>query len=272
MSLMIGTGPFGHQPAGRFSFEVPPGRLLYLEESPRWIRGRLGGETVVDSTHPRLLHESGRLPVLYFPEGDVRTDLLRPSPTQEEDELKGTARFWSLAAGERTIEDAAWSFDRAELGGLIAVRWDALDEWLEEDEQAVKHPRDPYHRVDVRASSRQVSVSLEGEPLAESSATKLLFETGLPPRFYLPADDVRRDVLEPADRRSACAYKGEASYWSVRVGERLEPDLAWTYREPLHDAEPVRDMIAFFNERVDLDVDGERWERPVTGWSRPRSG
>jgi uncharacterized protein (DUF427 family) len=110
-----------------------------------------------------------------------------------------------------------------------------------------------------------------GALLAESPRTKLLFETGLPPRFYFPAEDVHRDALEPSDRRTACAYKGHATYWSVRVGDRLEPALAWTYRQPLHDAEAVQDMIAFFNERVDLDVDGERWERPVTGWSRPPS-
>ena len=269
---MIGTGPFGQQPAGRFSSDIPRERLLYLEESPRWIRARLAGKTVVSSTRPRLLHESGRLPVLYFPEGDVRTDLLRPSDTEETDELKGTARFWSLAAGERIVEDAAWSFDGPELSGLIAIRWDAMDEWLEEDEPALKHPRDPYHRIDVRASSRQVRVSLDGSPLAESSRTKLLFETSLPPRFYFPAEDVTRVALEPSDRVTACAYKGEASYWSVRVGDRVEPDLAWTYRHPLHDAEPVQDMIAFFNERIDLDVDGERWERPVTGWSRAPGG
>jgi uncharacterized protein (DUF427 family) len=267
VSLTIGTGPFGHQPAGRFSFDVPQERMMYLEESPRRIRALLGGETVVDSRNPRLLHESGRLPVYYFPEGDVRVELLRPSPTRDSDELKGTARFWSLVAGDRSEEDAAWSFDRPELRGLVAFRWDAMDEWLEEDEPALKHARDPYHRIDVRQTSRHVRVSVDETLLAESERTKLLFETGLPPRFYFPADDVRHDQLEPSAHSTACAYKGYASYWSAIVGDWIEADLAWTYREPLHDALAVRDMIAFFNERVDLDVDGERWERPVTGWA-----
>jgi uncharacterized protein (DUF427 family) len=267
---MIGTGPFGHVPGGAFSTEMPAGPLLYLEESPRWVRVRMGGETVVSSKRPRLLHESGRLPVFYFPEADVRTDLLRPSERSERDHVKGNARFWSLAVGDRVAEDAAWCFDHPQLDGLVALRWDAADEWLEEDETQVKHARDPYHRLDVRSTSRHVSVSLAGERLADSRRTRILFETGLPPRFYFPADDVRQDVLEPSDRRTACAYKGVASYWSVRVGEELEPDLVWFYVSPLHDAAEVRDMLAFFNERIDLDVDGERWERPRTQWSRSR--
>jgi uncharacterized protein (DUF427 family) len=115
-----------------------------------------------------------------------------------------------------------------------------------------------------------VRVSLDGETLADSRHTKVLFETGLPPRFYIPPDDVRQDLLEASDRRTACAYKGFASYWSVRVGEELEPDLVWFYVHPLHDAADIRGLLAFFNERIDLDVDGERWERPPTQWSRSR--
>jgi uncharacterized protein (DUF427 family) len=268
MSLMIGAGPFGQQPAGRFSVEMPQGGLLYLEESWRWIRARLGGETVVDSRRPRLLHESGRLPVLYFAEPDVRMDLLRPSEKRETDELKGQARYWSVDAGGRVAEDAAWSFDHPQLAGLVALRWDAMDEWLEEDEQAVKHPRDPFHRIDVRASSRHVRVSLQDELLAESSRTKILFETSLPPRFYFPSEDTRRELFEPSDKRTVCAYKGAATHYSLRVGDDLEEDLAWTYEDPLHDAAGVRGMVTFYNEHVDLDVDGERWERPITGWSR----
>jgi uncharacterized protein (DUF427 family) len=268
MSLMIGTGPFGSQPAGEFSHELPRERLLYLEESPRWIRARFAGETVVDSTRSRLLHETGRLPVLYFPERDVRMDLLRPSETDEVDDLKGRARFWSVEVGERVARDVAWSFDGARLAGLVALRWNAMEEWLEEDEPALKHPRDPFHRLDVRSTSRHVRVSLHGEVVAESRRTKLLFETGLPPRFYFPPEDVRQDALVRSDTRTTCAYKGHASYWSVRAGAELEEDLVWYYRQPLHDALALRDMLAFFNERVDLEVDGERWERPVTGWSR----
>ena len=268
MSLMIGAGPFGQQPAGRFNRDMPGERLLYLEQSNRWMRARFNGETVADSARARLLHESGRLPVLYFPERDVRTELLRPSGRSEVDKLKGEARFWSIAVGERVAEDAAWSFDGPQLEGLIALDWSAMDEWLEEDERAVKHPRDPFHRVDVRSTSRHVCVSLGGERLAESRRTKLLFETSLPPRFYFPPEDVRQELLIPSDKRTLCAYKGEARHWSVRTGETIEEDLVWAYESPLHDAAAVGGLLAFYNEGIDLDVNGERWERPVTGWSR----
>jgi uncharacterized protein (DUF427 family) len=195
-------------------------------------------------------------------------DLLRPSDRREQHELKGEASFWSLTVGDRAAEDAAWSWNGEGLDGLIAFEWHAMDEWLEEDEEAVGHARDPYHRIDVRSTTRRVRVSVDGALLADSRRTKVLFETGLPPRWYFPPEDVRQDLLVQSDQRTTCAYKGHASYWSVEVGDRLEDDLVWTYRRPLHDALEVRDMLAFFNERVDLEVDGELEERPRTPWSR----
>jgi uncharacterized protein (DUF427 family) len=237
MSLTMGSGPLGHRPAGRFNREIDLDGLFYLEESPKWIRARLGDETVVDSRHPRLLHEHARLPVFWFPREDVRTDLLG---------------------------DHVHTSDDPMLEGLVRVDWDAVDEWLEEEERLVGHPRDPYSRIDVRDTSRHVRVSIDGETVADSRRTKVLFEAGLPPRWYFPPEDVRRDLLENSSKRTTCAYKGHASYWSV--GD--ERDIAWTYKEPLYDAQPVKDMIAFFNERVDLEVDGERGERPQTQWSR----
>ena len=237
MSLTMGTGPFGHRPAGRFNREIDPEGLFYLEDSPKWIRARRDGETVVDSRRARLLHEHARLPVFWFPREDVRTDL--------------------LGAGVRTSDDPM-------LGGLVSVQWDAVDEWLEEEEPLLGHPRDPYSRIDVRETSRHVRVSIDGETVAESRRAKVLFEAGLPPRWYFPREDVRTDLLEDSDRQTTCAYKGFASYWSA--GE--EDDIAWTYLDPLHDALAVKGMIAFFNERVDLEVDGELTERPRTQWSR----
>jgi uncharacterized protein (DUF427 family) len=257
MSLTHGTGPFGQRPAGRFNRDLPREGLVYVEELPRRIRVRFGGETVADSHRPRLVHEYGLLPVYHFPEADVRTDLLRPA---------GEGR-WSVEAGDRLAEDAAWSRpDQELLDGLIAFRWDAMDEWLEEDELLVGHARDPYSRIDVRATSRHVVVRVAGEVVADSTRTLMLFEAGLPPRFYFPPEDVRRDLLEPTDSTSVCAYKGFASYWSL--GD--EADLVWTYRDPHHDALRVKDMLAFWDERVDVELDGEPRERPVTQWSRRR--
>jgi uncharacterized protein (DUF427 family) len=269
MALTVGSGPFGKRAAGRFNFRHPDHGVLYLEESPRWIRARLGGETVVDSRHPRLLHESNHLPVFYFPEEDLRTDLLRPSDKTTHCPWKGEASYWSVAVGERVVEDAVWSYrepieSAAALAGLLAFEFGALDEWLDEDEPLLGHARDPYHRIDVRDTSRHVRVTVHGEVVAESRRTRALFESGLPTRWYFAPEDVHRNRLEASDTRTTCAYKGHASYWSVGS----EDDLVWTYEEPLQDAVPVKGYLAFFNERVDLEVDGEPQERPVTQWSR----
>jgi uncharacterized protein (DUF427 family) len=168
MSLTKGSGPFGDQPAGRFNRDIDPAGLAYLERSPKWIRGRLDGEIVVDSRHPRLLHEHDRLPVFWFPREDVRTELL----------------------GEHVHGS-----DEPLLEGLVRVDWDAVDEWLEEEERLVGHPRDPYSRIDVRDTSRHVRVTIAGETVGESRRTKVLFEAGLPERWYFPREDVRMDLL-----------------------------------------------------------------------------
>jgi uncharacterized protein (DUF427 family) len=272
MSLTVGTGPFGHAPAGRFDFE-PPRAVLYFEDFPRRIRARFAGETVVDSVRVKLLHESGLLPVYYFPEADVRADLLAPGARSSHDARKGPAAFFSVRVGERVAPDAAWTHPEPlaggpDLRGFIAFYWSAMDEWLEEDEQAIGHARDPYHRVDVLDTSRHVRVSVAGHVLAETTRARVLFETGLPPRWYIPPADVRQDVLVASDSRTICAYKGTASYWSVRAADAVDRDLVWYYTDPRHDALRVAGYLCFFNERVDLEIDGVRQPRPRTPWSR----
>jgi uncharacterized protein (DUF427 family) len=236
VTLTVGQGPFGHRPAGRFNFDVPAG-VVYLEDSPRWLRAELGGETVIDSRSAKVLHEHGRLPVYLFPATDV-----------------------ALA---RIPEDAVRRHD----DDLVEVRWDALDRWLEEGEEIVVHMRDPYHRIDVLDTPRRVRVTLGGELLADSTRARVLFEASLPPRWYLPAEDVRMELLTPSPVRTGCAYKGFARYFDVRAGDRVEEALVWTYPDPRHDAERVRDRLCFFDERVDVEIDGEPQERPLTPWS-----
>ena len=276
MSLMVGSSPFGHRPAGVFNRSIgDPKGLIYFEDSPRRIRGIFAGETVVDSRRVKLLHEHRHLPVYYFPEADVRRELLEPGERATTCPYKGAASHWSLRVGERFAESAAWSYQNPIEGarflvGYLAFYWDALDEWLEEDEPAIVHPRDPYHRVDILDTSRHVKVTLEGEVLAETRRSKVLFETGLPPRWYIPPEDVRSELLVESEHSTGCAYKGFASYWSVRVGGFEEEDLVWTYRQPRREAEPIAGMLAFFNERVDLEIDGELQERPRTQWSPVR--
>jgi uncharacterized protein (DUF427 family) len=153
-----------------------------------------------------------------------------------------------------------------DLAGLVILDFGAFDAWYEEDELNVAHPRDPFHRIDVLPSSRQVRLELDGEVLAVSSRPVLLFETMLPTRYYLPRADVTAELV-PSSTRTWCAYKGQASYFSASVGGRLVPDIAWSYPDPQHDAARVRELIAFFDERIDVILDGEQRARPVTPWS-----
>jgi uncharacterized protein (DUF427 family) len=270
VSLTVGTGPFGHRPAGTFNFELPRVKgLIYFEDSPRRIRARLGGETVVDSRRAKLLHEHGHLPIYYFPREDVRMDLLSPSDKRTHCPYKGDASYWSVQAGGKAAENAVWGYpeplpDAPPLAGYLAFYWNTMDEWLEEDEPAIVHARDPYHRVDVLSTSRHVRVSVNGEVAAESRRALALFETGLPTRWYFPRDDVRLELLVSSDTRTGCAYKGFACYWSLAD----EDDLVWSYPDPQPEVERIRDHMAFFDERVDVEVDGEPQERPVTQWSR----
>lgn len=274
MSLTVGSGPLGRQPAGRFNtrIEPPTGSVLLWDPIPHRIRALFAGETVVDSRRVKLLHETGHLPVYYLPEDDVRTDLLEPSQKMTQCPHKGAATYRSIRVGDRVAQDAVWAYrepieSAPFLAGHCALQWDALDTWLVEDAEAFGHPRDPYSRIDVYPTSRHIRILVGGELVAESRRARVLFEAALPARYYLPAEDVKTELLEQSPNTTRCAYKGLASYWHVRAGEELHEDLVWTYADPQHDAEPVRDLLCFFNERVDLELDGQFEERPRTQWS-----
>jgi uncharacterized protein (DUF427 family) len=139
-----------------------------------------------------------------------------------------------------------------------------MDAWFEEDEEVFTHPRSPYTRVDILPSSRHVRIEIDGVTVAESSSPMLLFETGLPVRYYLPKPHVRLDLLEHTDTRTHCPYKGEAEYWSVRTGDAVHADIVWSYPTPLPESERVAGLVAFYDEKVDVYVDGVRQERPRT--------
>jgi uncharacterized protein (DUF427 family) len=248
------------------------GAPVRVEPCPRRLRGRVGRETIFDSTRALILFEEGHLPVYYLPVEDVRADLLEPSDRRTTCPRKGEASYQSIRVGDRVVADAAWRYEQPidecpDIAGYLAFYWNALDSWWEEDDEVFVHARDPYHRVDVLRSSRHVRVELDGEPLAESRRPLLLFETSLPTRFYLPRADVRLDLLQASRTTTSCPYKGTASYLSARVGGTLHDDVAWTYERPIPECSKVEQAICFFNERVDLIVDGERLERPQTPWS-----
>ena len=183
MSLTVGTAPFGQRPGGTFNFERPRTKgVIWFEDSPRRIRARLGGETVVDSRHAKLLHEHAHLPIYYFPQEEVRMDLLVPCDKHTTCPYKGEASYWSVHAGGKVAEDAVWSYpepieDAPPLAGYMAFYWHKMDEWLEEDEPAIVHARDPYHRIDILDTSRHVRVRVNGEQVADTTRGRVLFET-----------------------------------------------------------------------------------------------
>ena len=244
------------------------------EPVPRRIRATLDHAVVVDTDRARYLFESGHLAVYLLPRDDVRHEYLRPSATTTHSDLKGEARWWDLVVGDRVVPDAAWCYEgHPELKDHLSFYWNRLDAWFEEDEEAFVHPRDPYHRVDVLRSSRHVVVSVGGQVLADSHRPSVLVETSLPRRFYLPRADVRLDLLEPSATTTRCPYKGVASYFSYpgrgdegAAGSRVD-DLAWTYPAPIPELPKVEALVCFFDERVDVTVDGVRQERPRTSWS-----
>ena len=242
-----------------------------IERGAKRVRAYLGGQVVADTTRPVFVWEVPYYPAYYIPQADVRAELLEAdgnvvvhSPS------RGDGRRLTVRAGDREAPGAALRYEDspiADLRDLIRLDWDAMDAWFEEDEQVFTHPRDPYTRVDILASSRHVRIEVEGRALAESPSPRVLFETGLPVRFYLPRPHVRMDLLAPSHTVSHCPYKGRAEWFSVRVGQTVREDLAWSYPAPLPESQKVAGLIAFLDEKVDVHVDGVRRERPTTKWS-----
>jgi len=266
---------------------------LRYEPTEKRIRGTLGRESVIDSTRAMLVWEPKRVvPTYAVPVEDVSGEISAAAPDAPAPQPAGIPAMGAPRLGDRAVLDPSIPFSvhttegeplvihgrdagrtaaafrawDSALAGFVMLDFDAFDAWYEEDERNVGHPRDPFHRVDVVHSSRRVRVELHGEMVAESSHPCLLFEPPLPVRYYLPRDDVRMDLLRPSETTTFCAYKGEASYWSLDG----EDDVAFGYPHPLREASEVTGRVAFLNERVDLSVDGSLLQRPVTPWS-PRS-
>jgi uncharacterized protein (DUF427 family) len=257
------------------------------EPTAKRIRAVLGGTTVLDTTRAVLVWEPRRVvPSYAVPAEDIRGELRpaavavvpdaddagHPMPgVSSRPVLDPSIPFAvhtadgepaDLLAAGQTRAASAFRLADADLTGYVELDFRAFDAWYEEDELNVAHPRDPFHRIDVLAGSRHVRLELDGQLLAETIRPALLFETMLPTRYYLPREDIKVELV-PSSIRTFCAYKGEASYFSVPG----MADVAWTYEDPRHDAEPVRGLVAFFDERIDVTVDGERVPRPVTPWS-----
>ena len=236
---------------------------LRYEPTQKRIRALAGGETLADSTAALLVWEPRRVvPSYAVPDADLRAELV-PTDTEPAGEQPflhpgipfsrhstAGASFTLRTPAGRELTAAAFRADDPALAGHVVLDFEAFDTWYEEDVPLLGHPRDPYHRVDARRSSRRVRIELDGKILAESDRPTLVFETNLPVRYYLPREDVQVE-LTPSDTSTICAYKGVASYWSVGS----QRDLVWGYEEPLEEARELAGLVAFYDDKVEVTVD-----------------
>ncbi|HEV2139807.1 MAG TPA: DUF427 domain-containing protein [Candidatus Dormibacteraeota bacterium] len=238
---------------------------VHIELSPRRVRAYFGGRLIADSQQVLLVYESKRPPAYWFPVRDVRMEHLEKKV--EANDSPDTIH-WRLIVKDHVADNAARAYtkadgERAPLADHLTFYWDRVDSWFEEDEEVFVHPSDPYVRVDTVHSSRHVRVEINGQVVAETRRPVLLFETGLQTRYYIPKQDVRMDLLEPTDTLSRCPYKGVARYWSARLGDETFKDIVWSYPAPIPECPKIENLLSFYNERVDMYVDGVRLERPV---------
>jgi uncharacterized protein (DUF427 family) len=240
-----------------------------IEPVPRRVRGFLGDELVFDTTTARYVWEIPSYPAYYIPLADVRPEFLRDENHAQKVQF-GQSRLHAVVGAGQTHSAAARVFDAdadSPVAGTVRFAWDAL-RWFEEDEPIYVHPRNPYTRADALRSQRHVRVELDGVLLAETASPVLLFETGLPTRYYIDPTDVAFAHLEPSATQTQCPYKGVTSgYWSVRIGDTVHADLAWTYHFPLPAVSQIAGLVAFYNEKLDIAVDGVSLARPKTHFS-----
>jgi uncharacterized protein (DUF427 family) len=240
-----------------------------LETSGKRVRAFLAGQAVVDTIAPVLVWEKPYYPTYYLPLADLRAKL-EPNGETSHSPSRGDATVYDVVIDGSTAKAAALRYLDSpieELRDLVRLEWSAMDEWFEEDEPVYIHPRDPYSRVDILASTRHVVVEVDGVRVADSHAPRILFETGLPARYYLPFTDVRMDLLRPSDTRTGCPYKGWASYWNIAIGDVEHKDLVWAYRSPFPESHKIAGLACFYNEKLDIYLDGELQDRPRTPFS-----
>jgi len=242
---------------------------IRVEHGRKRVRIQLAGELVADTTSPMLVWEIPYYPTYFVPAADVRAKLV-PYGT-DSDKLLGEAEVLSVEVpGGATAIGAARRYPASparQIHDAVRFEWNAMSEWLEEDEPVYTHPRDPHTRVDILASSRHVRIEIDGVTVADSTSPRILFETGLPPRYYLPLTDIRTDLLRPSDSVSHCPYKGSAAYWSVDTGSNVHKDVVWIYRTPLPESQKIAGLAAFYDEKVDVFIDDVPQRHPQTKWS-----
>ena len=256
--------------------DTAPSYRITIAPSPKRVKVVFNGTVIADSSKALVMHETRLAPIYYLPRDDVRMEHLERTEHHTHCPFKGNAAYWTIRVGDKAAENAVWSYEQpleeaAPIKGYMAFYWNRVDAWYEEDEEVFVHPRDPYVRIDILESHREVEVILGGRSIARSKRARFLFETGLPTRYYLPADDGDMSALTETATRTACPYKGTARYWTARIGDRVFEDVVWSYPEPTPESTNIKDMLCFYNEVVDeIRVDGEAQPRPQTKWSREK--
>lgn len=256
MSLTFGAGPLS-KTHGQTNFFVPE-RAAFAEAWGRRLRAVFGGETVFDTERAMVLHETGKLPAHRIPREDVREDLLRATGADSDHPTS-----WDVVVGERVAARAVKAYrphgaDAPDLSGYLTMTFDAMDRWFDEDDPVYAHLKDAYHRVDVRSSSRHVVVRQHGQTIAESHRPALLFETGLPARYYLPFADVRLELLSLSETISECPHKGDGQHWHLTVDSQRTEDAAWSLPHPLPEGFAAAEHVCFYADKVEVEVDGVR--------------
>ena len=254
-------------------YEEEPGYVVFMMPTPKRLRIKVGDIFVADTVAGMVMYESDHLPVYHFPIADVREEFLMVSGTTTASPFKGTATHYSLNTGITLVEDAGWRYPDPvpgcpAIGDYIAFYWNKINHWYEEDEEVFVHARDPYRRIDCLPSSRHVQVVVDGEIVADTRRPTMVFETGLNARIYMPIADTRLDLLSPSRYISRCPYKGIASYYHLTVAGNRHENIVWYYPSPVHEAERLKGLVAFYDEFVDaVLVDGVTQPKQISASS-----
>jgi uncharacterized protein (DUF427 family) len=239
-----------------------------IEQGAKRVRIMLGGVIIADTARPLMLWEVPYYPTYYFPEDDVKTDLLVETDEVKNSPSRGDATNYAVKVNGS--EGRAYRYlqpEIEEIDGHYAFVWDTMDHWFEEDEEVYVHARDPNTRIDILPSSRRVRIEIDGVTVADTANGSFLFETGLPTRYYLPKTDVEMTLFAPTDKQTHCPYKGTARYWTATINGETYENILWGYDFPLPESQKIAGLVAFYNEKVDIYVDEELQERPKTKFS-----
>jgi uncharacterized protein (DUF427 family) len=260
MGLAWQQGPLAPGAIGTFLTAQPlPQRLLYAEPLRRRMRVLYAGEWIAQSDDVVLLHEPGRYPVAYFPRGDIDADVLAASDRMTEHPELGATAWYVVRTGDREAPRGAWEHTAlpdhaAILAGRVVFAWHAMDAFYEEDERIVGHAADAYHRIDIRQTSRDLTVHASEQLIAQTHRALVLYESGFAPRWYVPRADVDAAALAPVDRQTFCPYKGLCSYYDIGAAHQA----GWSYREPYREVERIADWISFEPDKVTVTIDGQQ--------------